>query len=345
MLSNQGGASIGVFTTCVFASLALASSGTPDAVQKWADCFGSIESIELTWDMDRPTVSLDRKRIEMLRADVFVRARWPDAWDIKVSRVRGQYDAPFTASDPGPERRVFTPGGELLDFMDFGTRKSVRRSHYAMNLALDRSIWFEGGPLLAGKWLHAVGLPQGLAEIQTAKNGTFVVEVPSQRVRMTLVPSDAAGCSGLVLARVDAFRDSGEPDATYEYSDFRVPPTFQNAIGYRRKVTLAPRTVPGLEDLPKSPESREDVLIDARIVPRFSAEAFDVSTAGFTDVSKPKQPPRESSAPEAQDSPKESSDHKGASTGLGTGWLPGFGIGLIVAAGYLFARSRFRSTS
>lgn len=324
------------------ASLAAEPAGQ-DAVTAWARQFAGVESGEIIWDAERLSPRPDRKSYEELRGDVFIRFRWPDCLDMQFGRPRGAADAPLQRHDPFTDRVVWA-GGTMTEFSAQG-RKSVRRRPATFSLRDNRLVFLDGAPLLAGKWLHEVGLPQGLATVTEAKHGTFRVDIPSFQIRLTLVPSDGSGASSLVLGVVEDLAQSGKVETTFEYTNFGVPKDCAAAVGYRRHVTLAPSSVTKADDMPSLPLERDDFVLEVKVLRRLSDKDFEVSTAGFTDLSKPRQLPGQIPDEQPRETPAKQSDHTGASTGLGSGWLPGVGVGLIIAAGFLFARSSFRPTS
>ncbi|MGH7244847.1 MAG: hypothetical protein ACREJD_15645 [Phycisphaerales bacterium] len=95
----------------------------------------------------------------------------------------------------------------------------------------------------------------------------------------------------LVLTRIETLTARGDADFTYEFSDFSVPPGLDVAIGHRRHVTLAPSNRAGFEDVPGFPMERDDVLVEAKVVPHFDDDVFAVSKEGFQDLEAPKRAP------------------------------------------------------
>lgn len=331
-----GASGAGIFCGMCIASL----QGGNDAAQDWARQFASVEAGEIAWDAERFSLKLDHKEYENARGDVFIRFRWHDGWDIQFALPRGPTDVPHQRIDPFSERLVFA-NGQMTEISNQG-RKSFRRQPSAFSLRSSRSVFLDGAPLLAGKWLHEVGFPQGLATVTQLEPGKLLVAVPSFQVQLTLVPSNGLGASPFVLGKVEDLAENGSVDSTFEYSNFGIPKNLPVAIGYRRHVTLAPTSLNEQEGVPKPPLERDDFVLDVKVLPRLSDMAFEVSTAGFTDITKPRQLPGQMPPTRPQEEPARRSDSRGASSGVGTDWLPGIGVGLIIAAVLVFVRSAMR---
>lgn len=312
-----------------------------DPVLDWAQHFAGIESGEIVWDAERLSPRPDRKAYEQFRADVFVRYRWPDCLDLQFGQTRGSTDVPRQRQDDFDERVVFAMG-QMTELNGQGSRKSFRRSPSKFNLRSSRSVFLDGAPLLAGKWLHEVGLPQGLGSVTRIEPDSFSVDIPSFRVRLTLVPSKGLGASSLVLGMIEFLGKNKQVESSYQYTNFAVPKGLPVAVGYRRHITLASSgSVNGMEDMPPLPLERDDFILDVNVLPRLSDKEFEVSTAGFTDISKPKQG-AEPLAPAKEESTT-SSARKGAGIEIGTNLLPGVGLGLIIAAVLLALRAKSRA--
>ncbi len=276
-----------VLLTSALTGTAIASQVDTERVERWAACFASVESIELVWDWEAPTIRTDGKSIDKMRTDVFLRARWPDGLDAQYGRGRASTDAPRTQDGEFTERIVFKPGGDMLEFSGQGSRKSVERRHGSLDHRTSAAVWKELGPLFSGKWMHDVGFPAKLAKVSAGENGAFVIDVPSMKVRAVLSPYSGPGCSDLVLSQVQVLGQKGNVQAQYDYSDFRPAENTKIAIGFRRRTTLSVELVDISPDLPKTPRERQDVLVKARVIPRLGADTFDVSTEGFKEQTRP----------------------------------------------------------
>ena len=325
-------------------SLGLGQGTAADAaVKEWAAGFANIQSGEITWDMDRPTVRMDRKHVDSFRVDQFVRFRWPDAMDIQTSRGRGSTDAPFPRSAPFNARTVLFRH-ESMEFSGQGSRKWVRRSDSTFDWTTSRAVFMEGAPLLAGKWLNDIGFPQGRVAVSRGAGETYQITVAEMQIRLELSSHSGPGRSALVLSKVESLTQSGAVGTTFEFSNFAVPDGLETAIGFRRRVVLAPSTLEGMDDMPAIPLEREDFITEAKVVPRFEDSEFIVSTAGFQDVTKPKQQLPQVAQPQPPEATVSKGDRKGAAFDIVPNWLPGTGIGLIIASALLFVRSRCRTT-
>jgi hypothetical protein len=311
-------------------------------VSRWAACFEHVESVEITWDMERPTLTLDRKRHEMLRADIFLRARWPDGLDVRTGRARGPTDPPQFPDDPFVERIVRTPGGEFLEFSERGAAKSVRRARSTVDLSQSGIVWLEGAPLLAGKWLHAVGLPQHLAEVRANQDGSLTIDIPSRQIRATLSPHEGPTGRSLVLSRVVSLGNSGSALCTYEFSDFRPVAGAEAPVGFHRTVTLSKDAVYPIEGAPEIPRVREDVLLEAKVLPRFDASEFSAPTAGFVDITETRPPPRPPAPAHDPPAPSPVDQHSGSAAPARLPWFAGMGVGLLLAATVVTLRAGLR---
>lgn len=255
----------------------------PPAVLEWAACFSKVQSGETTWDMDRAVVRVDRKGTDPSRTDLSLRFRWPDAWDLQTGRPRAAADAPLARKDPFNERVIYA-SGEMLQFSGQGSRKWFQRRKSDFDLRQAPEVFFDGAPLLAGKWLHEIGLPQGAAVVTPTDGGTFRIDVPQFRLRAFLSPNPGAGRSTLVLSKIETLTTADKVANKYEFSNFAVPAGFEAAIGFRRRVTLASSHINGMDDMPPIPLEREDFITEAKVVPRFDNSVFAASTEGFQDL-------------------------------------------------------------
>lgn len=259
------------------------SAEVPQAVADWAACFSKVQSGEIVWDMDRAMVTMDRKTTQPRRTDLSLRFRWPDAWDLQTGRSRAATDTPVSRNDPFNERLIYT-SGEVLQFSGQGSRKWFQRRQSDFDLRKASEVFLDGAPLLAGKWLHEIGLPQGTAVATPTDDGTYRIDVPAIRMRAFLSPNPGTGRSPLVLSKIESLTTSGKVDITYEFSNFAVPPGLETPIGFRRHVTLAPANLKPMDGLPVPPAERHDVIVEAKVMPRFDDSVFVVSTEGFQDL-------------------------------------------------------------
>lgn len=314
------------------APLALAGP-VPAPVGAWATQFERVESASLIWDMDRPVVSADEQTVTMLRADVFMSVRWPDAMDVRKCRNRQPTDAPALATDPFRERMVFTGSGELLLFMAQGSVKTVERHAAALDMAVDRSTFLDAAPLFAGKWLAAVGLPQQTAKVRDVGSDGFEISIGSTGVTLHLRTD--AGSGRLVLGKVTFHEGSGPLLFQHEYSDFRPVTGCDALIGFRRRVTFEPAMMPPKGEGPEIPRVRDDVLIEAAVVPRLPDGAFQVSTAGFQEKSLRRGEGQQQLQPQIE--PRIAPTPPKRSSLLGPS-LTSFGIACLLAGGLLVTR-------
>lgn len=305
----------------------------PPEVVAWAKQFEKIDSISLVWDMERPVVSADGQTVQSLRADVFLKARWPDAMDVQTGPHRQATSAPVLASDPFKERHVYNGAGELLIFSVRGTIKTLERFPAQLDLSKERAAFLDAAPLFAGKWMSAAGIPLQSAKVTKSEANGFEVSADGLGVRLSLVPEARSG--GLVLSRIEVRDANGPLLFTHEYSDFRPASGCNATIGYRRRVTLEPRMIPKSANGPEIPRVREDVLIEAAAIPRLESAAFNVSTAGF------RERPNAGPAVPAQTDPKPGSavpKEPGKRSSLMGPSLTSFGIAFLLAGGILVAR-------
>lgn len=274
---------ITLVASAVASGQGVGAADVPPAVIEWAASFSKVQSGEIVWNMDRAVVRLDRKGTDPSRTDLSLRFRWPDAWDLQTGRPRAAADAPLTRKDPFNERVIFA-SGEMLQFSGQGSRKWFQRRKSDFDLRHAPEVFLDGAPLLAGKWLYEIGLPQGAAVVAPTDGGTFRIDVPQFRLRAFLSPNPGTGRSPLVLSKIETLTTAGKVDDTYEFSNFAVPGGLEAAIGYRRRVTVAQSHLKGMDEMPPIPLERDDFITEAKVVPRFDNSVFAASTEGFQDL-------------------------------------------------------------
>lgn len=191
----------------------------------------------------------------------------------------------------------------MLEFSGQGSRKWFERRKSDFDLRKAREVFLDGAPLLAGKWLHEIGFREGSAVVTPIDGGAYRIDVPGFQLRAFLSPDPVAGRSSLVLSKVEILTSAGNPDITYEYSDFAVLSGLDAAAGRRRHVTLAPSNLKPMDGLPVPPAERHDIIVEAKVMPRFDDSVFMVSTEGFQDLKERKGQPARVTQPNPEKSP------------------------------------------